>query len=64
MQKVFSHKRGFGLELKVNKNTLTGPVNCKKTIRHHVHLLLCAKSRKTNNAESRKLLKTSTWAIF
>ena len=37
-----------------NKNTLTGPVNCMKTTRHHAHLSLCAKSRKTNNAKSRK----------
>ena len=37
-----------------NKNTLTGPVNCKKTTRHHVHLSLCAKLRKTNDAKSRK----------
>ena len=47
-----------------NKNTLTGPVNCKKTTRHHAHLLLCAKSRKTNDAKSRKWPKTSIWAIF
>ena len=37
-----------------NKNSLTGPVNCKKTTRHHVHLSLCAKLRKTNDAKSRK----------
>ena len=47
-----------------NKNTLTGPANCKKTTRHHVHLSLCAKSRKTNDAKSRKWPKTSIWAIF
>ena len=40
--------------LTVNKNTLTGPVNCKKTTRHRAHLSLCTKSRKTNNAKSRK----------
>ena len=34
----------------LNKNTLTGPANCKKTTRHHAHLSLCAKSRKTNDA--------------
>ena len=48
----------------INKNTLTGPVNCKKTTRHHAHLSLCAKSRKTNDAKSRKWPKTSIWAIF
>ena len=37
-----------------NKNTLTGPANCKKTTRHHVQLSLCAKSTKTNDAKSRK----------
>ena len=47
-----------------NKNALTGPANCKKTTRHHVHLWLCAKSRKTNDAKSRKWPKTSIWAIF
>ena len=49
---------------KYNKNTLTGPANCKKTTRHHAHLSLCAKSRKTNDAKSRKWPKTSIWAIF
>ena len=44
---------------KKQQNTLTGPANCKKTTRHHAHLLLCAKSRKTNDAESRKWPKTS-----
>ena len=47
-----------------NKKALTGPANCKKTTRHHVHLWLCAKSRKTNDAKSRKWPKTSIWAIF
>ena len=47
-----------------NKNTLTGPANCKKTTRHHAHLSLCAKSRKTNDAKSRKWPKTSFWAMF
>ena len=47
-----------------NKNKLTGPANCKKTTRHHAHLSLCAKSRKTNDAKSRKWPKTSIWAIF
>ena len=46
-----------------NKNTLTWPVKCEKTTRHHAHLSLCAKSRKTN-AKSRKWPKTSIWAIF
>ena len=43
----------------LNKNTLTGPANCKKTTRHHAHLALCAKSRKTNDAKLRKWPKTS-----
>ena len=41
-------------------STLTGPANCKKTTRHHGHLSLCAKLRKTNDVKSR----TSIWAIF
>ena len=41
-----------------NKNTLTGPTNCKKTTRDYVHLSLCAKSRKTSDAKSRKWPKT------
>ena len=32
--------------------------------RHHAYLSLCGKSRKTNNAKSRKWPKTSIWAIF
>ena len=47
-----------------NKNTLTGPENCKKTTRHHALLSVFAKSRKTNGAKSRKWPKTSIWAIF
>ena len=47
-----------------DKNTLTGPANCKKTTRHHTHLSLCAKSRKTDDAKSRKWPKTLIWAIF
>ena len=55
----------FSLKItKKKKNTLTGPANCKKTTRHHAHLSLCAKSRKTNDAKSRKWPKTSIWAIF
>ena len=34
---------------KFNKNTMTGPAISKKTTRHHAHLSLCAKSRKTND---------------
>ena len=45
-----------------NKNTLTRPANCKKTTRHHAHLSLCAKSRTTNDAKSKKWPQTSTWA--
>ena len=52
------------LDLSENKNTLTGPANCKKITRHHAYLSLCAKSRKTNYAKSRKWPKTSIWAIF
>ena len=44
-------------------NTLSGPANCKKTTRH-VHLSLCAKSRKTKDAKSRKWPKNLIWAIF
>ena len=47
-----------------NKNTLTGPPNCKKTTRLHAHLSLCAKSRKTNDAKSRKWPNITIWAIF
>ena len=46
-----------------NKNTLTGPANCKTT-RNHAHLSLCAKSRKTNDAKPKKWPKTSIWAIL
>ena len=38
----------------INKNTLTGPANCKKTTRHHAHLSFCAKSRKSKDVKSRK----------
>ena len=38
----------------MNENKLTLPANCKKTTRYHGHLSLCAKSGKTNDAESRK----------
>ena len=48
----------------VNKNTLTGPTICKKTTRHHAHIWLCAKSRKINDAKSRKWPKTSIWSFF
>ena len=47
-----------------NKNTLTRLANCKKTTRHHADLSLCAKSRKTNDAKSRKWPKSSIQAIF
>ena len=30
----------------INKNTLTGPTNCKKTTRYYAHLPLCDKSSK------------------
>ena len=41
-----------------NKNTLTGPVNCKKTTRQHAHISLCTKSSKRNDAKPRKWPKT------
>ena len=44
-----------------DKNTLTELTNCKETTRHHGHLSLCSKSRKTN---LRKWPKTSSWAIL
>ena len=44
-------------------NTLSGPANCKTT-RDHVHLSLCAKSRKTKDTKSRKWPKNLIWAIF
>ena len=37
----------------MNKNTLNGQANCKKTIKRHTHQSLCAKSRKPND-ESQK----------
>ena len=49
---------------KLNKNTLTGPADFKKTTRHHAHLSLSTKPRKANDAKSRKWRKTSIWAIF
>ena len=52
-----NHPLFYFLILNINENTLTGPANCKKTTRHHVHLSLCAKSRKTNDAKSRKWSK-------
>ena len=52
------------MNIKLNKNTLTGQANCKQKTRHHAHLSLCAKPRKTNDAKSRKWPKNSTWAIF
>ena len=48
----------------LNKYTLTGPANCKKTTRHHAHLSLWEKSRKTNDAKSRKWPKTSIGYFF
>ena len=47
-----------------NKNTLTGPANCKETTKHHAHLSLCAKSRKTNDAKSRKWQKSQFGQFF
>ena len=50
--------------MKLKKNTVTGPATCKKITRHHSHQSLCAKSRKTNDAKSRRWPKTKVWAIF
>ena len=47
-----------------NKKTLTGPTNCKKTTRHHGHLTLCAKSRKTNDAKSKNGQKPQFGQFF
>ena len=47
-----------------NKNTLTGPANCKKTTRYHAHLSLSGKSRKTNDAKSRKWQKPQFGQLF
>ena len=51
-------------EYKDNKNASTGRANCKKATRHHAHFPLIAKSRKSNDGQSRKEQKTSSWAIF
>ena len=63
-QTNYGHTQLYIVIMKVKKNTLTGPANCKKTTRHYAHLSLCAKSRKTNDAKSRKWPKISIWAIF
>ena len=65
-KKIQSSTKSIALNEKyeITKNTLIGPTNCKKTTRHHTHLSLCAKSRKNNNAKSRKWPKTSISAIF
>ena len=54
----------FHIAYITNKNTLTGPANCNNTNRHHAHLSLFAKSRKSSGAKSRKWPKTSISAIF
>ena len=64
-----TRKKSFNLShrvhfRKLNKNTLTGPANCNNTNRHHAHLSLFAKSRKSSGAKSRKWPKTSISAIF
>ena len=50
--------------MKYNKNTLTGLANCKKTTRHHAHLSLCAKSRKTNDAKVEEIAKNLNLGNF
>ena len=50
----FSKKQCLPVITWNNKNTLTGPASCKKTTRHHTHLSLCEKLRKTNNLKTRK----------
>ena len=66
LELLLRHKKNLSSEVNRNKNTLTRPANCKKSTRHHTHpdLSLYAKSRKTNDAKSRKWPKTSVWAIF
>ena len=49
---------------KNQQEQMTGTANCKKTTRHHAHLSLYAKPRKTNKAKSRKWPETSIWANF
>ena len=63
MISVFISNNKMKLISKINKNTLTGPTDCKKTTRH-AYISLYAESRKTNVAKSRKWPKTSIWAIF
>ena len=48
----------------MDKNTLTGPPNCKKTTRHNAHLSLWAKTRKTNDAKSRNRQKPPFGQFF
>ena len=43
---------------------MTGPANCKKTTRHNAHLPLCAKSRGTNDAKTRKWQKPQFGQLF
>ena len=43
---------------------MNGPANSKKRARHHAHLSLCSKSRKTSDAKLIKWPKTTIWAIF
>ena len=62
MKRMFLYWKLF--PIKTNKNTLTGPANCKKTNRHHAHLSLCAKSRKTNDAKSKKMTKNLNLSNF
>ena len=57
------HKKQYAKAI-ANKHTLTGMMNCKKTARHHVNLSLCAKSRKTNDAKSRKWQKPQFGQFF
>ena len=45
-------------------NILTGSANCKKTTKHHAHLSLCAKSKKANDAKSKKGQKPQFGQFF
>ena len=62
--KHYMRRNSFAVIFMFNKNTLTGPANCTKTTRNYFHLSLYAKSRKTNDAKSRKWLKNLNLGKF
>ena len=51
-------------EYKDNKNASTGRANSKKATRHHAHFPLIAKSRKSNDGQSRKEQKNPKLGNF